>query len=65
MKRFLVSMVLSISCIGVFAAAPASSDSVDALVLITECGEMVQIPNKNYTGRQVDQLTTIFTDVLC
>jgi len=53
------------TCGSMFAACPPDDNEVDAEFIITECGEVVQIPSGNYTGEQLDQLITIYTSVLC
>jgi len=65
MKKTFLCFLMIATCGSMFAACPPDDNEVDAEFIITECGEVVQIPSGNYTGEQLDQLITIYTSVLC
>lgn len=39
--------------------------SVGGVIIITECGIPVQVPNVNYTDDDIDELIDYFTKELC
>ena len=39
--------------------------SVGGVIIITECGIPVQVPNVNYTPEAIDEMITYYTKLLC
>ena len=38
---------------------------IDAMAIITECGIQVQIPNREYTQDEIEELIDFYTQELC
>ena len=38
---------------------------IDAMAIITECGIQVQIPNREYTQDEIEELIDEYTEKLC
>lgn len=58
---FAMSSVLPLT----YAGEPVDDNEVDQTYLITECGIPVRIPNKDYTGDEIDFLITYYTELYC
>ena len=67
MKKLFISLCML--CAGTVSFADGFGEigdpSVGGVIIITECGIPVQVPNVNYSPSDIDELIDYFTKKLC